>query len=207
VSRADEWDKKTILTVNEPIQVRETLLEPGQYVFKLMNTTADRHVVQIYNSDETHLINTVLAIPTWRVNPTDHSRFSFFETPPGYAKALRAWYYPGNNTGQAFPYPKHLTLLASASTAQTTTQTQSVAPMAPAESQAMAEQSTEVQQPAPAPEPEVAQNTPPPAPEPAPAPAPAALPKTGSDYPLIGLAGLLSLGLFGLMRLRKPVSE
>jgi LPXTG-motif cell wall-anchored protein len=57
----------------------------------------------------------------------------------------------------------------------------------------------------------VAQSTQPPAPaaqepaptvalEPAAAPAPQELPKTASPYPLIGLAGVLSLGLFALVR-------
>jgi LPXTG-motif cell wall-anchored protein len=58
-------------------------------------------------------------------------------------------------------------------------------------------------QPEPQPQ-EVAQNTPPPQPEaapaPEPAPAPQELPKTGSPYPLIGLLGVFSLGLFALVR-------
>jgi len=58
-----------------------------------------------------------------------------------------------------------------------------------------------------APAPEVAQNTPPPAPAPAPAPeasapppAPQELPKTASPYPVIGLGGMFSLGMFALVR-------
>jgi len=93
-------DKRTILTVNEPIQVRDTLLEPGQYVFKLLDSQSDRHIVQIYNRDQNHLIDTVMAIPNYRIQPTGNSRFTFWETPPGSAKALRAWFYPGDNFGQ-----------------------------------------------------------------------------------------------------------
>ena len=37
-------------------------------------------------------------------------------------------------------------------------------------------------------------------PAPEPAPAPQELPKTASPYPLIGLAGVFSLGLFALVR-------
>ena len=62
-AQADQHDKKTILTVNETVQVRDTVLEPGQYVLKLLESQTDRHVVQIFNSDQTHIINTVLAIP------------------------------------------------------------------------------------------------------------------------------------------------
>jgi LPXTG-motif cell wall-anchored protein len=62
----------------------------------------------------------------------------------------------------------------------------------------------------PQPEPvQLAQNVPPPAPEPlaapapAPEPAPAELPKTASPYPLFGLAGLLSVGLYSLLRVKR----
>src|SRR5206468_6112917 len=112
-AQADQWDKKTILTIDQPIQVTETLLEPGQYVLKLADSNSDRHIVQIFNSDQTHIIDTVLAVPNYRLQPRGHSRFAFWETPPGTAKALRAWFYPGDNFGQEFLYPKHLAMLAS----------------------------------------------------------------------------------------------
>jgi hypothetical protein len=209
-AQADQWDKKTILTVNEPIQVRDTVLEPGQYVFKLLDSQGDRHIVQIYNRDQTHLVDTIMAIPNYRIQPTGNSRFAFWETPPGSAKALRAWFYPGDNYGQEFTYPKHLITLASTTTTQTTVP----APPPPPEpvAAAPAEQSQASVQPPPPDQPvEIAQNTsppPPPAPavqpEPAPEPVPQTLPKTASQYPLIGLGGLLSLGLYGLMRLKRP---
>jgi LPXTG-motif cell wall-anchored protein len=208
-ARADEWDKKTILTVNEPIQVRDTLLEPGQYVFKLLGSQNDRHIVQIYNSDQTHLVDTIMAIPDYRIQPTGKSRFTFWETPPGTAKALRAWFYPGDNFGQEFTYPKHLIQLASTTTAQNTVpapRPPQVEPVAPPIGPPQA--SREELEPNP-PE-EIAQNTPPPPPpapaaqpEPATEPAPQTLPKTGSRYPQFGLGGLLSLGLYGLMRLKR----
>jgi LPXTG-motif cell wall-anchored protein len=195
--------------VNEPIQVRDTLLEPGQYVFKLLDSQNDRHIVQIYNGDQTHLVDTVMAIPNYRIEPTGKSRFTFWETPPGSAKALRAWFYPGDNFGQEFTYPKHLIQLASTTTTQT-----AVPPPPPPPEQVTppAEQPQAFVQPPPQDQPvEIAQNTPPPPPpapaaqpEPTPEPAPQTLPKTGSRYPLFGLGGLLSLGLYGLMRLKRP---
>ncbi len=52
---ADEWNKKTIMTVNEPFQVPNMVLPPGKYVIKLLNSPSDRHIVQIFNADEDHL--------------------------------------------------------------------------------------------------------------------------------------------------------
>ena len=219
-ARADEWDKRTILTVNQPIQVKDTLLEPGQYVFKLLNSAADRNIVQIFNADQSHILATILAIPNYRLEPAGDSRFQFWETPPGYAKALRAWFYPGDNFGQEFPYPKHLMPVETASIAPPpplpsaaptqpapAPEPESVA-TPPAQEQPNAEPSTE-EQPA-----EVAQSTPPPAPAATPQPpadqTPAAtpqepekLPKTASPYPLFGLAGAISLCIYGCLRLRR----
>jgi hypothetical protein len=75
-------------------------------VFKLADSNSDRHIVQIFNADETHIIATILAIPNYRLKPTDKSVFRFWETPAGNAKAMRAWFYPGDNFGQEFAYPK-----------------------------------------------------------------------------------------------------
>jgi hypothetical protein len=221
-AQADQWDKMTVLTVNQPIQVRDTFLNPGTYVFKLYNSNSDRHVVQIFNADQSRIIDTVMAIPNYRMEPTGHSQFTFYETPPGTARAMRAWFYPGDNFGQEFPYPKHLKQLAMAETTSTTT---------PISSESSSTTTTETSKAEPAPTTvaeenkaqadttaadtsqekqaaEIAQSTPPPAP---PAQAEASterdrsgeLPKTASPYPAVGLAGLVSLCLYGLLRVKR----
>jgi hypothetical protein len=214
-AQADEWDKKTILTIDQPIQVTNTYLEPGTYVFKLANSSSDRHIVQIFTGDQKHIIDTIMAIPNYRLQPTGSSRFAFWETPPGSARALRAWFYPGDNFGQEFRYPKHLRELA------VVTPPPAPVPVAPAPEpqvapapepqpapQAFNEEPRQAEPPA-----EIAQNNapapPPPAQEAPPAPTPAAepqvLPKTASPYPMIGLGGLLALGLSTLLRIKRFV--
>ncbi|MGE5645452.1 MAG: hypothetical protein ACM336_06640 [Acidobacteriota bacterium] len=103
-SRADEWDKRTILTVNEPLAVPGKVLQPGKYVMKLAELRADRHIVQIFNEDESKLETTIIAIPNYRLQPTGQTQFSFWEMPAGQPHALRAWFYPGDNFGQEFAY-------------------------------------------------------------------------------------------------------
>jgi hypothetical protein len=214
-AKADTWDKKTTITVDQPIQVTNTYLEPGTYVLKLVNSSNDRHIVQIFNRDQNHLIDTVMAIPNYRLQPTGRSQFSFWETPPGTARAMRAWFYPGDNYGQEFRYPTELRQIA-AVTQTTTTAQAAPLPAPPPVKEPEPEPQAPVAQAPPAPEPEpqqLAQNSPPPAPPqaaPAPAPEPSEpakepeeLPKTASPYPLIGLTGLLSAGLFALVRFKR----
>jgi len=200
---AGQWDKLTYLTVNESIQVPNKVLPPGKYAMKLLDSPGDRHIVQIFNADQTHIETTILAIPNYRLEPTGKTVFTFWETPPGQPKALRAWFYPGDNFGQEFAYPKSAATQIAAVTRQPVPTTEATkeseyksaeVTSTPPPAQQQVQQETRQ---------EIAQNTPPPPPEVAPAPAPAPpqeLPKTASPYPLVGLAGLLSLGIFALVR-------
>jgi hypothetical protein len=107
-SRADEWNKKTVLTVNEPVAIPGAVLEPGKYVMKLADSQSNRHIVQVFNEDESKLITTILAIPNYRLEPTGETQFGFWEMPAGQPRALKAWFYPGDNFGQEFAYPKDI---------------------------------------------------------------------------------------------------
>jgi hypothetical protein len=203
-AKADAWNKKTYVTIHEPIIAGNMVLQPGTYVWKLLDSQSDRHIVQIFNQDESHIYETILAIPNWRIQPTDHSRFTFWETPAGVPKAVRAWFYPGDNFGQEFAYPKKL--IAQLASAAPVPLPAAYEP-APAPAPVPAPVAEPTPAPTPQPEPEAAapapEPTPAPAaePAPAPAPAPAALPKTASVFPLIGLMGLGSLSLAGLLKL------
>ncbi len=105
-ARADEWNKKTTVTFNEPVEVPGRVLAAGTYVFKLMESAADRHIVQIFNSDESKLLATILAVPDHRQNPTGKTVIHFEERPKGSPEAVESWFYPGDNYGQEFVYPK-----------------------------------------------------------------------------------------------------
>jgi LPXTG-motif cell wall-anchored protein len=228
LARADEWNKLTVLNVDKPIQVGDKLLEPGQYVFKLLDSNSDRNTVQIFNADRSQLIATVMAIPNYRLVPTDSSRFAFWETPPEDAPALRAWFYPGDNVGQEFPYPKHLVALGTNAAArseeaqaQPPAESQTPVPPAPEESAEQppacqpcgeanrsAEQAPE--RPAETPENEAPQAHAPAPPPPAVSPdvqeqTSPELPHTASLYPLMGLAGFAALGLSGLLRRKRSM--
>jgi hypothetical protein len=224
--RADELTKRTVVTVNDTIQLPNVVLQPGTYVFKLLDSPSNRDIVQIFDKDETHLITTILALPNYRLQPTGKTVITFWETPAGTPAAVRAWFYPGDNYGQEFVYPKNLSteIAATNKTSVPTTTAESAEDFktAPVTSTDQSGQQTDLNtqaytapepaapapapvaasEPAPAPAPEPVQDTAQaPAPEPQPAPTPSELPQTASPLPLIGLAGLISLaGFFALRR-------
>jgi hypothetical protein len=191
---ADEWNKETVITFSGPVEVPgvgEHNLPAGTYVFKIFNSQSDRHIVQIFSKDKTHLYTTILAIPNYRLKATDKTVITFRERPAGEPEALRAWFYPGRQWGDEFVYAKPRAIELAKETHEPVLATR-IEPTAPVE----ALQTAPVEAVAPTGEPvELAQVVePPPAAEPAVVAAADPLPKTASPLPLIGLIGLLALG-------------
>jgi hypothetical protein len=100
--KADEWDKKTNITIDQAIEVQGIVLHPGSYVIKIVDSPQDRSTVQIYNSAENHLIATVPAIPAYRLELAGNSEFKFYGVAEGRPPALHTWFYPGDYYGIEF---------------------------------------------------------------------------------------------------------
>jgi len=97
----DARDQATIVHVQQPITVQGTLLQPGEYEFRLMIWPANREVVQIMDENR-RLVSTKLAQPTFRFGVTNQTQFTFYEAPRGEAPALRTWFSPGYHYGFRF---------------------------------------------------------------------------------------------------------
>lgn len=210
-SRADPWNKKTVFDFPRPVEVPGTVLQPGRYVFKLVDSPSNRNIVMISNERENHVYATVLTIPDYRMRPTGKTVLTFYEAPQGQPEAIHTWFYPGDTYGHEFTYKKRALQAATYSPAppappapEPAAQLKTREPEAPAQTAApevaMAEPRKAEE---PRPEPEVAAAEPAPAPapqaaaapEPTPTPAPAReMPATASDLPLLGLLGLVGLG-------------
>jgi hypothetical protein len=120
--KADDWNRKTTITFSAPVEIPGVhlkgwgVLPAGTYVFKIMNSLSDRHIVQIFNADETTCYATILAIPNYRLKATDKTVMTFRERAAGEPEALRAWFYPGRNWGEEFVYPKEKAVVLAKST-------------------------------------------------------------------------------------------
>jgi hypothetical protein len=223
-AKADEWNRKTRITFSGPIEIPGVhlkgwaVLPAGTYVFKILDSQSDRHIVQIFSEDEKTVYATILAIPNYRLRATDKTVVTFRERPAGEPEALRAWFYPGRNWGEEFVYPKAraVELAKTANTPvlfMTTEMPVEVDEVvaAPVIAQLKTAPVMAVQPSGEAVPTTAVVTTPPaeeltPEPTPAPAPVPAALPATSSALPLIALFGLLALGgALGLRQLQKRV--
>ena len=217
--KAAAWDRKTVVTFSGPVEIPGVhlkgwgILPAGTYVFKILDSQSDRHVVQIFNEEETKVYATILAIPNYRLKASDKTVITFSERPAGEPEALRAWFYPGRNWGEEFVYPKSRAIELAKVTNQpvlftpTEIEQEVTVPIKSAtEPQVVALKKAPVMAIKPSGEQvELAQVvTPPPATETEQATEtapvqmaqnrPAELPDTASPLPLLGLFGLLSLG-------------
>jgi len=168
-------------------------LPAGTYVFKILDSQSDRHIVQIFNKEQTHVFTTILAIPNYRLKTTDKTVMTFSERPAGQPEALRAWFYPGRKWGEEFVYAKSRAI----ELAKEVNQPVLATPIELAEAPIETLKTAPVIAVDPKGEPvELAQVVePPPVAETEPVTmAAATLPKTASSLPLIGLIGLLTLG-------------
>jgi hypothetical protein len=198
---ADTGNQKTTLTFNQPVELPGIVLPAGKYVFKLVETTTYRHVIQVSNATEDKVFATLLAVPDYRLTPTADPVVHFMERPAGRPEAIRGWFYPGRHFGHEFVYPKaRATELAKemqvavptaeVTPAETPAQLEAapVAAMTPESKQVEIASAVQLEPQA------VAAATP------APEAAPAELPKTASPLPLIALFGVLALAVAGALK-------
>lgn len=105
-AHADEYDEATTLTFSQPVQIPGQVLPAGTYLFRLVDISSDRNLVQIFNADRTVLYATLQTNTTERQEPTGDTVVALAEQGTGQPAALLKWFYPGRETGNEFVYPK-----------------------------------------------------------------------------------------------------
>lgn len=188
-ARADTaFSQRIVVTFSQPVEIPGQVLPSGTYTIELYESFGNRHIVRIYNADRSKLIATVLAIPNQRLTPTEDNVMKFSERPGNAPDALKAWFYPGDNFGQEFVYPKERAV-------ELAQQTKEPIPAVETEPATIEEfkskpivsetpEKTEVPIPEAIPMPGQETESLSPAP---------ALPKTASQVPLVALLGVLSV--------------
>ncbi len=107
VSKAQNGDRKTVVTFSEPIEIPgNIILPPGTYFFKLLNQDSGRWVVQIFDEHQTKTFATLITIEDFRYHPTNQVVMNFTERAEGAPPAIKEWFFPGEKQGRAFVYGK-----------------------------------------------------------------------------------------------------
>jgi hypothetical protein len=81
-------------------------LPAGKYVFRIMDSPSNRHIVHVMSEDQTQVHATLMAIPAQRLEPASEPEVRFMEAEANAPPAIRTWWYPGRSVGHEFIYPK-----------------------------------------------------------------------------------------------------
>ncbi|HVB38760.1 MAG TPA: hypothetical protein VND92_09495 [Vicinamibacterales bacterium] len=103
-ARADEANELTYITFSAPVSLPGVSLPAGTYQFR--RTGTDDHIVQIFSRSGNEIYATLITIPEVRYAPAPRTIVTFHETPAGTPEAIKAWFYPGRQTGNEFLYAR-----------------------------------------------------------------------------------------------------
>jgi hypothetical protein len=107
LAQGQPLDSRTEFTFNQPVELPGVTLPPGTYVFRFVDATTGRKVMQVQAKDASNkTYGMFLTISAQRPRPSDDAELRFLETPAGQPAAVKTWWYPGNTIGREFIYPK-----------------------------------------------------------------------------------------------------
>jgi hypothetical protein len=109
---AQPLNKRTKVTFSGPFEIPNPhvktgvmTLPAGSYIFTLVDSAVNRHIVQVTDMNG-KVMSTIMAIGDYRLNASSKTVMYFSESPAGTPVALKSWFYPGDNYGNRFIYPK-----------------------------------------------------------------------------------------------------
>src|SRR5215470_4424731 len=110
-TRADDWDKKTIVTFDQDVEIPGQVLPAGTYVFKLLRNASARSVVQVWSGDESQILASLITIGDTYPNPDGKPYFvlDMSGTDEGFPPAIVSWFFAGSNDGRDFIYSGYST--------------------------------------------------------------------------------------------------
>src|SRR5687767_8466500 len=113
-------DARTEFTFNQPVEMPGVTLPPGTYIFRFVDGTTGRKVMQVQAKDaSSKTYGMFMTINAQRPRASDDAELRFLETPAGQPAALKTWWYPGNTIGREFIYPKSQAVRLAKATNQT----------------------------------------------------------------------------------------
>ena len=107
-----------VIRISEAVELPGLTLPPGEYEFKLLESPANRHIVQVHEFETGKVVTTLLSVPAERARTTDESVVPFAGAPADLPQPIRFWFLPGQLTGHEFVYPREQALAIARITGQ-----------------------------------------------------------------------------------------
>ena len=104
IAEAGDRARQSIFVFDKDVAVPGKVLPAGKYVFRLADSPANRHVVQILDQNG-RVVTTVLTIPTPRRVAFDETRITFDWSAGDSPVSITRWFHPGELEGEEFVYP------------------------------------------------------------------------------------------------------
>ncbi len=98
--------KKTTLTISALTQLPGTTLAAGSYVFRQSGEQSGWDIVQVYNSDQSSLVTTLLAYPNPNLVSNGQAFLVYPQSTDNQTQIMEAFFFDGDPVGQQLAYPK-----------------------------------------------------------------------------------------------------
>lgn len=121
---AQTVDKKVYYTFSNKVEIPGATLEPGRYLFHLVDPDSARQVLQVQSGDGKQVFAMFFTVPAQRPDVTADAEVRFFETAAGVPAAIRTVWYGGEKTGRELIYPRSQATRIAATTNQPVLTTQ-----------------------------------------------------------------------------------
>ena len=107
---AQTFDNRTYFTFDQPVALPGVTLPAGKYLFRIVDTTSSRRIVQVLDAEGKKPYAMLMSIPAQRSDVPSNPEVRFMETAVNTPTALKTWWYPGTSIGYEFIYPKEQAL-------------------------------------------------------------------------------------------------
>lgn len=102
-------EAKATISITQPMQIPGSVLFPGTYIFKAIESYPGRTIVQVTDEQGTMVFSTFLAVPSNVTRPSETKTLILFPSRPAKKfPAVLAWFQPGQKSALQFVYDKEL---------------------------------------------------------------------------------------------------
>ena len=105
-SHANDWNRETATTFNEPVRIPSQVLPAGTYIFRLLDDDWNHHIVQVWNAGKTQVVATALAFAEYRDHASPENFIAYYPTESSAPKAIKLWFAPNSLIGEQFIYTR-----------------------------------------------------------------------------------------------------